>query len=145
MFEIFEKVARLWYNNRISYCKSEQNQLFHQNVSKCWEKIFFQKHFVSLTFLIFIFLVEIFSGDILIISSFNENEVLVKKNEDKNTKIQKCTFFFTLKHHFRWNERWWGYRQKKSQLKKIKIKKVRFTSKIKKSRSTSATVRLSIL
>ena len=34
------------------------------------------KHFVSLTFLIFIFLVEIFSGDILVTSSFNENEDL---------------------------------------------------------------------
>ena len=31
------------------------------------------KHYVSLTFLIFIFLVEIFSGDILITSSFHEN------------------------------------------------------------------------
>ena len=80
MFEIFEKVARLWsepYNNRISYCKSEQNQLFHQNVSKCWEKKFFQKHDVSLTFLILIFLVAFFFVHTQEYPSFIENEVLV--------------------------------------------------------------------
>ena len=41
-------------------------------------------------------------------------------------------FFLCLiiaKPHFRRNLRWWGYRQKKSRLKKIKFKKVRLTWK----------------
>ena len=93
-FEIFEKVSRL---QKISILLRKSYYNLAQVATFSGGEPLFQNSRTSrnANFLNFYFFLEIFSGDILITSSFHENEVLVGKNEDKNVKIEKCPFFST--------------------------------------------------